>query len=220
MEIFTNFFFFEQSFTINTGHFATVIIQESGILLLWSKKDIIIHFRVIEGNDKIRSHVLIMVTANNRYAERNSPLQDKRPTVTPMSLQGCKLSALLLHSIRPTSVCGHRSDRLQGKLMIKLKVEKGELLRAHTFKEARRQWRAPINKHQCPGYITREALWASGRPVLEWGLKKHTTPHAVLFPFRYDIIWKPHTFLSLPMYLKTKKQTFLVVQIWAHFSTE
>lgn len=59
---------------------------------------------------------------------RVSPLQYTEPHVTVMSLQGCKLPALLLRSVQPTSACGHHSDRPEGEYVMKREVEIGELL--------------------------------------------------------------------------------------------
>lgn len=51
----------------------------------------------------------------NWYDEANSPPQHTGPSVPLMSLQGCEPSAILLHSILHTSVCGHRSGRPQNQ---------------------------------------------------------------------------------------------------------
>lgn len=53
----------------------------------------------------------------------------------------------------------------------------------HTFKEARRQWWASLNKQRPPGDTPRQTLWVSKRPPMEqglWGRQHHTLDYCSL----------------------------------------
>lgn len=102
--------------------------------------------------------------------------------VTLMRLQGNKLSASLLHSTQPTSVWSSLWLAGGGICHETGGGERWVTSLQRTFKEARRQWWASLNKQRHPGDALRRTLWVSKRPPMERSLRGRQHPTLDYFP--------------------------------------
>lgn len=127
---------------------------------------------------------------------RVSPLQYTQPHVTVMSLQGCKLPALPLRSVQPTSACGHHSDRAGGG--IRDETGGGD------------RWAAADSDEPLSISINTQKTSQGESSEYQRGLRcseaseSTRAPHAALCSFSCGIIWKAYTVLSLLFCSETK----------------